>query len=679
MSLKLTVYNSECLNLAKSLLIKSDLLARDVEYALTGTTTYLDRNRTTWKYYLTMSGEYHETNEMMYVTSLDTLTRIEFTKENLANHPVTKEKYTPNGELTNELIALYPENEALIIGIIYAVDINELIESDEFTIHAYDSSLVGVQEINLIPDLQTRLYAEYNSFTNKDYADIEPYYALAEVSNLAKQALIGIKTIRLANFKTARACDYYMWTYINSKLYLEDLKDNLKKEDIFYLYKNIDRLVRRAGSNDVLYELIRKFLTTKNITTYQLNYVKDVSDINQLTGDINLDYKEVGIGEGIADKVALFSEYIEDAIESSNTKLDDYEQDIIERMEYSPNRNETRELKVFELVKNSTDTQILLVDLDVHVQGFIEGYYTTTVNITNHLTSRVYSLGMKEVFILYKYLILLKLGLTPDTIQPHAVYYLPRKELPSISYLATKYNISTTAANDILEQLPTFPEETLSRSEMDEYILQVKRCYGNVIREVRKNMTRHNQASLSMIYHELFFNSQYELAPEGTTYADWLSLRGIDLSEFTALDIGIMETAILDDAFNIDLSTRTSGYALALTELLRRFNNYNVNVRTEAGSDNLVDYHLSPILHDATFPDEVVLIVQGNLGVIHKADAPQTYPLVKHNTLKSTNILEDKLANELSTKYKNKALTYKSEVVTPMSNQYNTPVELRNM
>ena len=196
MSLKLTIYNSECLRLAKSLMIKSDLLARDVEYRLSGNSNYLNNPRTTWKYYLSMSGQYHETHQMMYVTSLDTLSSIEFTKENLKLHPVTKEKYTPNSELTNELIQLYPENQLLILGIIYELSIDDVISADEFTIMGYDSSLVGVQEINLIPELQTRLYSEYHTYINKDYADIEPYYGLVVMSNIAKQSLIAIKVIR---------------------------------------------------------------------------------------------------------------------------------------------------------------------------------------------------------------------------------------------------------------------------------------------------------------------------------------------------------------------------------------------------------------------------------------------------------------------------------------------------
>ncbi|AFI55326.1 hypothetical protein TSMG0043 [Halocynthia phage JM-2012] len=626
-----------------------------------------------------MSGQYHETHQMMYVTSLDTLSSIEFTKENLKLHPVTKEKYTPNSELTNELIQLYPENQLLILGIIYELSIDDVISADEFTIMGYDSSLVGVQEINLIPELQTRLYSEYHTYINKDYADIEPYYGLVVMSNIAKQSLIAIKVIRLSNYKTTRACDFYIWTYINSKLYLEDLKDDLKIADIFYLYKNIDRLVRDSGSNAVLYELIAKFLTTESITTYQLNYVNDITGIGELESSSSIVYKEVGIGSGISDKDTLFSEYIEDAIASSEGTIDNYTDVISERMEFAPNRNKTRELKVFELVKNSTDTQILLTDIDVHVQSFIEGFYGGTFNITNHITSRVYSLNLQEVFILYKYIILRKFELEPGIILPHTIYTLPVKELPTIPYLVNKYSIDSSEAEDILASVPKVPTTLITREELDNYILEVKTSYSNTIRLVRQSMTRSNQSMLVGIYNDLYTTETYDLTPTETTYEAWLAYRGIDFGDFTNIDFDIIETYILDEVFNIDLSTRTSGYALALTELLRRFNNYNVNVRAEAGSDNLIDYHVSPLFSGIERLDVTFLDNQINFDINTRYAKLESYPTIVYNRISNFSNKVNTSPSELTANHKGKSLSYRSEVVTSMSNQYNNPIELRNL
>jgi hypothetical protein len=61
-----------------------------------------------WKYYLNMVGEYHESDEPMYVVSLDTRQQILFDKDILINHPRTKSVYQPGGLYYKRLCDIYP-------------------------------------------------------------------------------------------------------------------------------------------------------------------------------------------------------------------------------------------------------------------------------------------------------------------------------------------------------------------------------------------------------------------------------------------------------------------------------------------------------------------------------------------------------------------------------------------
>ena len=82
------VYIDKCLALVSTMIIKSTKDARDMSNELFYRTLhrYDENDPSSWIYYKHISGEYHVTDEPIYVISVDTTERIIFNKENLKIH-----------------------------------------------------------------------------------------------------------------------------------------------------------------------------------------------------------------------------------------------------------------------------------------------------------------------------------------------------------------------------------------------------------------------------------------------------------------------------------------------------------------------------------------------------------------------------------------------------------------
>lgn len=141
------IFVSQVMTLAKTMVVKSEVAAETINRELQSFGESLSSDPHTWKYYMNLAGLYHPTDTVMTVTSMDTLEEIEFTRDNLKIFRATASAYAYGSRYYRDLVARYPTQETLILGILNPIDINKALGAQDGDILYYDTTLVESQKL----------------------------------------------------------------------------------------------------------------------------------------------------------------------------------------------------------------------------------------------------------------------------------------------------------------------------------------------------------------------------------------------------------------------------------------------------------------------------------------------------------------------------------------------------
>ena len=165
------LYVNQVLDLSKTMVIKVEAVADSINERLKATygNVFDVDDKRTWKYYLNLSGQYHSTDKKIYVTSLDTLQTIEFSRDTLAIHRATAKAYEYGTRYYRELLSQYPEYEQFILGALYPVNIEQAINAEDFTVIGYPINLIEDNEVSLIDNINKWLYGFKERWYNRQF------------------------------------------------------------------------------------------------------------------------------------------------------------------------------------------------------------------------------------------------------------------------------------------------------------------------------------------------------------------------------------------------------------------------------------------------------------------------------------------------------------------------------
>lgn len=438
------LYLNDTKLLAKTMVIlskKSVDLVNDLLILKYGSSIVDQSDPKTWKYYLNISGQYHRTDKLMQVTSLDTLETIDFTLENLQIHTATAEAYSYGTRFYYGLLERFPDQEQLILGILNPVDIDTAISSPDGTILTFPKGLVESQEITLISELQDWVYRFIDRWDTQAYGVTSSLYATAQHAILYLQLLPKILNLRLKRCKTNEAHSFHIRSYLASHGNLDRYYDYMTTKQALFLYRNLDYIQLNNGRTETFDWLVSKILTDRNIPlaeyqlrlqgTFDKNYFPEYKfkkiPINTEYNTPNQDYfplqtllnKETPLAIGNTDYIYHSAETVDKTLKNAASSV------LL-----------TKDLES-SMVDHAGNEVYPLYDILFDLWGWLASkkLYHVAISFKDPKTGELRSMFSDDAFIYYLYLMMKALNAPIDKIPKFILARVPKLRLPTLDEL----------------------------------------------------------------------------------------------------------------------------------------------------------------------------------------------------------------------------------------------------
>lgn len=453
-------------------------------------------DRSTWPYYINMTGEYHESNTMMTVMSIDTGEEIPFTKENLTLHPITKSRYSPGNTEYDKLCEKYPEQTDLIKSIRYPIsDIDYGIEAVDFSLINYDDSYLGSRERY---DLVNQVKRFIKTFSYRWYEpsyNYEELYPLAFWSILLYQLPLVMVTRRIHNLHTQNVHDFFIWEYLESKG-LDNYKDILDNDQALFLYRNINYIYGNRGKEETLKILAENILKKLRVNLVGKNIYHNTEDVlesclwePEIISE-NISKKTVDL-ERFETTYSLLSRLYNNGFDNQNSI--DYRESVQQKLSLTQNniaKTKFVELKKY-IIDNKYENILFGFLLDNLIERVAENKLNFTIDYYNQQTNVLLEdIHIKDMILLYYYAVIRASNRHPTVV--------PSKYLASMSYVHkqeptdypvsfpynghTRYIRNYIDLDNMINQIPFYDHEI---TEFETFVEVLAQQFPHLIEHIR--------------------------------------------------------------------------------------------------------------------------------------------------------------------------------------------------
>lgn len=547
-----SAYLNDVLTLCKTLVVKFDMAATAINKELSVSGHDVSSLPENWKYYMNLAGEYHLTDKMMYITSLDTLEVIEFTKVNLMNHRATAKAYYNGSRYFNTLVTEYPSQKSLIVGIVSPVDKSKAISSETGTVLHYDSKLVEYQESTLIHQMETWIKVGINRWYNTGYAITDEYFPSVIIGNIFANLPHHILNLRLKARGTNEVHSFHIQMRLASHGRLHRFLPQMTLKQKLFLYRNIKYINNNVGKNETFELLLKNIITERNLPLARYDMYHTLVNVpEEILPEV--EFRRVNLndhpGDGGDPSKSLQQLMIKQEGQArSNYDVQINSQDVIYNS-FKHSKSDRLKTKVLESALLDTTNSVVysMEDILLNHWGYMvgTGLFTMFLTASNPYNGEKYQLQAKEAFILYLYLYYKARGVTFDTTPIFTAINVVKRNLPSIDTLYEEFKGYLTR-DDILDIAGNIPAvvEKISLYPFQKFIEEVYRFKNkqvNVISQTEEIETRAVRDLVSTRFYEDIELDMYN----GADMDVWLADRDIDISDLSLVDLDTMATSIL--------------------------------------------------------------------------------------------------------------------------------------
>lgn len=605
----LLVYRQEIQRLLMSMTIKytplSDLYNQNLK--LKGYPVD-DRDPLSWKYYVNLQGLYHVSDTPMHIRSLDTGKTVLFSKETLATHRATRDAYVPGDPFYQDILNRFPEQADLIKSIVYPVeDIGHALEAPDLTLLQYDRTILDeLEQSLLIQDLITHL--DYiRSRWYQLFLDHEIYYTLAFWGSLWQNITGALFTFRTTYIRTAFAHDFHVQAYLESRG-IDVFQGVLTRDQIMFLYRNIDFILANRGKQSTLDILARNLLSEDALglvnKTIRQNTVESESNDCRWTpefvsGVIPNNYQDLSISLPIESMRDINSKLVNaghevdvsDAHIEAQTKrigsttFNDLPTKILEIKKFDQNNNKER------LIWNFL--------IDTLFYNLSQGHHRPALRVQDDVTGLTLKLSGHDAVFFLHYAIHRVLKETPKNLPTHHIPFFTYKEDVTSDMIPTsfmfdgyRYPTKQFLDRDKWVENAQYPSRPIVNSKR--FVNHMAKMFGQFLHQYQLSQT--TSSSLTQHAYQLAFqaitkHTPIPLNPPVTSYDTWIQknnniqtiVETYEASSKTQVFYEKLAEKLFDNLLPttealsdyVDLNRDITKYRL-LTDIFRQLTSYNV-------------------------------------------------------------------------------------------------------
>ncbi len=589
------IYLNKVFQLAQTIVIKSSVAAETINQYVTdyhGMAAVVRHDPTTWKYYLNLSGNYHFTDEMMTVVSMDTLETVAFTRDSLAIHRATAREYAFGTRKYKELVNRFPRQEQLILGILYPVDIQTAIAARDGQILSYPKDLVESNEYSLIKNLQKWIDGYKIRWTNNQYGVSDELYAATSLGIMYLNLVPAILNLRLQACKTNEAHSFHIQQYLASHGMLDSYIEQLTKKQALFLYRNISYIERNNGKRATFEWLVEHIMSERGIPLAEYKMIHELSGMPEsLSPEIRFRKKQLNLGY---DDSAALTQDISQMLDKEDLQArdnmlykDEHQAEFYDLMSASLSNTVMTKVLESSMVDYTNSTPYTLESTLLNHWLFLSttGMYRTYIGMNNPRTGERVPLTAKDAYTFMWYAFCRSVNVELIYVPELFAQRVQRQPLPTaaqVNELVDSKLVEAGFAQEMINLNP-LPRPIISTEAFYNYCVEVNRAENiqrlHVAKEEHMTARAMKETAVNFIYSDNICRT----APEGTVYKTWMDQANINIDGFTRDDFVKVYLELVKDTTGASLTTVQSVKAMqaAMVRLMRQLSSYSVQFITE--------------------------------------------------------------------------------------------------